>query len=61
MSPRRGLGSKADGTPTFKTQRNFTDADSYLMKSDGHYVQGYNCHLAVESDHQVIVAVGVST
>ena len=30
------------------------------MKSDGHYIQGYNCQLAVDSDHQVIVAVGVS-
>jgi hypothetical protein len=30
------------------------------MKSDGHYIQGYNGQLAVDSDHQVIVAVGVS-
>jgi hypothetical protein len=30
------------------------------MKSDGHYIQGYNCQLAVDSDHQVIVANGVS-
>jgi hypothetical protein len=58
--PRRGLARKADGTPTAKTQRNFTDADSHLMKSGGHYLQGYNCQLAVDSDHQVIVAVGVS-
>jgi transposase len=28
--PRRGLARKADGTPTKKTQRNFTDADSHL-------------------------------
>ena len=58
--PRRGLVRKANGTPTAKTQRNFTDADSHLMKSDGHYIQGYNCQVAVDSDHQVIVAVGVS-
>jgi len=58
--PRRGLARKADGTPTRKTQRNFTDADSHLMKSDGHYIQGYNCQLAVDSGYQVIVAVGVS-
>jgi hypothetical protein len=50
----------ADGTPTTKTQRNFTDPESHLMKSDGHYIQGYNCQLAVDSDHQVIVATGVS-
>jgi hypothetical protein len=58
--PRRGLARKADGTPTAKTQRNFTDPDSHLMQSGGSYLQGYNCQLAVDSDHQVIVAVGVS-
>ena len=58
--PRRGLARKADGTPTNKTQRNFTDPDSHLMQSGGAYLQGYNCQLAVDSDHQVIVAVGVS-
>ena len=58
--PRRGLARKANGMPTPKTQRNFTDADSHLMKSDGHYIQGYNCQLAVDSDHQVILATGVS-
>jgi hypothetical protein len=58
--PRRGLARKADGTPTKKTQRNFTDADSHLMQSGGSYLQGYNCQLAVDSGHQVIVAVGVS-
>lgn len=58
--PRRGLARKADGTPTRKTQRNFTDPDSHLMQSGGSYLQGYNCQLAVDSDHQVIVAVGVS-
>ncbi|MCX5969888.1 MAG: hypothetical protein NTV57_20130 [Cyanobacteria bacterium] len=58
--PRRGLARKADGTPTTKTQRNFTDPDSHLMQSGGSYLQGYNCQLAVDSDHQVIVAVGVS-
>ncbi|MEA5475989.1 transposase [Synechococcus sp. CCY9201] len=58
--PRRGLARKADGTPTAKTQRNFTDSDSHLMQSSGTYLQGYNCQLAVDSDHQVIVAVGVS-
>ncbi|MFM9087468.1 MAG: transposase, partial [Cyanobium sp.] len=58
--PRRGLARKADGTPTRKSQRNFTDPDSHLMQSGGSYLQGYNCQLAVDSDHQVIVAVGVS-
>ena len=58
--PRRGLARKADGTPTRKTQRNFTDPDSHLMQSGGSYLQGYNCQVAVDSDHQVILAVGVS-
>ena len=58
--PRRGLARRADGTPTAKTQRNFTDPDSHLMQSGGSYLQGYNCQVAVDSDHQVIVAVGVS-
>lgn len=53
--PRRGLATKADGTPTRKTQRNFTDPDSHLMQSGGTYLQGYNCQLAVDSDHKVIV------
>lgn len=54
------LARKVDGTPTTKTQRNFTDADSHLMQSGGSYLQGYNCQVAVDSDHQVIVAIGVS-
>jgi hypothetical protein len=58
--PRRGLARKADGTPTNKTQRNFTDSDSHLMQSGGSYLQSYNCQLAVDSEHPVIVAVGVS-
>jgi hypothetical protein len=40
--PRRGLARRADGAPTTKTQRNFTDPDSHLMQSGGAYVQGYN-------------------
>ena len=59
--PRRGLARKADGSPLNKTQRNFTDSDSHLMQSGGSYLQGYNCQLAVDRDHQVIVAVGVSS
>jgi len=45
--PRRGLARMADGTPTRKTQRNFTDPDSHLMQSGGSYLQGYNCQPAV--------------
>jgi hypothetical protein len=57
---RIGLARRADGTPTKKILRNFTNPDSHLMQSGGSYLQGYNCQLAVDSDHQVIVAVGLS-
>ena len=43
--------------PDQKTQRNFTDPDSRIMRSGmGEWVQGYNGQAAVDSDHQVIVA-----
>jgi hypothetical protein len=58
--PRRGLAHKADGSPSAKAQRNFTDSDSHIMQSDGDWIQGYNCQAAVDGDHQVIVAIGVS-
>ena len=66
--PHRGLARKADGTPTSRTQRNhrfaegfaYTDPDSHLMQSGGTYLQAYNCQVAVDSDRQVIVTVGVS-
>jgi transposase len=58
--PRRGLAHKADGSPTATAQRNFTDPDSHIMQSDGDWIQGYNCQAAVDGDHQVIVAIGVS-
>lgn len=30
------------------------------MQTGGTYLQGYNCQVAVDNDHQVIVAVSVS-
>ena len=58
--PYRGLAHRADGCPTAAAQRNYTDPDSHIMKSDGNLLQGYNCQAAVDGDHQVIVAMGVS-
>ncbi len=58
--PYRGLAHRADGSPTAAAQRNFTDPDSHIMKSDGNLLQGYNCQAVVDGDHQVIVAMGVS-
>jgi transposase/transposase InsO family protein len=58
--PTRGLPSNAQGKPSPKAQRNFTDPDSHVMKSGNGYIQGYNAQAAVDSKHQVIVAIGVS-
>ena len=66
--PRRGLTRKANGTLTRKSQHNHrwdegfasTDPGSHLMQSVGTYLQDDNCQLGVGSDHQVIVAAGVS-
>lgn len=49
----------ADGTPGEKSQRNFTDPESRILKTRDGYVQGYNAQAAVDADHQVIVATEV--
>lgn len=36
------------------------DHENHLMQSVGSYLQLYNCQLAADSDHQLIVAIGVS-
>jgi len=48
------------GKPKPKAQRNFTDPDSRIMERGGAFLQGYNCQLAVDAAHQVIVAHGVT-
>ena len=48
------------GTPEDSAQRNFTDADSRIMKTKDGYIQGYNAQAAVDAAHQVIVAHGLS-
>ena len=46
--------------PDPKAQRNFTDPQSRIMRSsDGAFIQGYNCQLAVDAEKQVIVAADV--
>jgi len=57
--PSHRVPTRADGTPTAKAQRNFTDPDSRIMKSGNGFVQGYNAQLVVDSEAQVIVAHGV--
>jgi len=58
--PTHRVPTEKDGGPTAKAQRNFTDADSRIMKSNDGYVQAYNAQLAVDEAVQIIVALGVS-
>ena len=59
--PQGGDPSKPpSGTPKDKAQRNFTDPDSRIMKGRDGFIQAYNAQAAVDADHQVIVARGLS-
>ena len=40
--------SLEDGTPTPGAQYNFTDPQSRILEQGGGFVQGYNCHVAVD-------------
>jgi transposase len=47
--------------PKPKTQANFTDPESRIMKnSDGAYVQAYNAQAVVDDAHQIITAADVT-
>jgi len=48
--------SNADKAPADKTQFNFTDPQSKIMKTADGFIQGYNCQAAVDSAAQIIVA-----
>jgi transposase len=50
------LGKRALGVPEEKTQTNFTDPESRIMKTGDGFVQAYNCQLAVDAESHVIVA-----
>lgn len=58
--PSHQVPTEKDGTPTGKAQRNFTDAQSRIMKTGDGFVQGYNAQIAVDEALQIIVALGVS-
>src|SRR5213075_37518 len=47
---------KEGGTPPAKSQRNFTDPESRIMKTRDGFEQAYNCQAAVDHEHQIIVA-----
>ena len=58
---RRGRPAKnPPGTPTGRAQRNFTDPDSRILKTQDGFIQGYHAQAAVDADHQVIVAQGLT-
>jgi transposase len=58
--PSRQLPTDACGNPKPQVQRNFSDPDSHILKGADGWIQGYNAQAAVDGDHQVIVAIGVS-
>jgi transposase len=66
--PSRNLPTNAAGEVKGKAQRNhrcaegcaYTDPDSHILKGGDGWIQGYNCQMAVDGAHQVIVAVGIS-
>ena len=55
-------GSDGRPPPTVpdKTQRNFTDAESRIIKTKDGFIQGYNAQAAVDSHDQIIVAQGLT-
>lgn len=58
--PEHRVPCDAQGDPRATAQRNFTDPDSRIMKPSSGYIQGYNAQIAVDEEHQIIVACGVS-
>ena len=46
--------------PEGKTQRNFTDPESRILKTKDGYIQGYNAQAAVDEGAQIIVAHGLT-
>ncbi|HXG79340.1 MAG TPA: IS1182 family transposase [Methyloceanibacter sp.] len=46
--------------PDGKSQRNFTDPDSRILKTKDGYIQGYNAQAAVDAEAQIIVAQGLT-
>ena len=54
--PHHQVPTTPEGKPKAKAQRNFTDADSRIMKRDGTYLQGYNGQAAVDGEHLIIVS-----
>lgn len=58
--PLNHIPADKTGTPKDSAQRNFTDAQSRIMKDKGGLTPGYNGHIAVCGEHQIIIAQGLS-
>jgi transposase len=58
--PRNTPPATRSGEPKPTAQRNFTDPESRIMVRDGAFLQGYNAQIAVDENHQIIVAAAVS-
>ena len=58
--PRNTPPSTKTGEPKPHAQRNFTDPQSRLMTRDGAFLQAYNGQIAVDEEHQIIVAAALS-
>ena len=57
----RVAAAGAKAVPKPKTQRNFTDPESKIMKtSDGSFHQCFNAQTVVDAEHQIIVATDVT-
>lgn len=58
----RGRPRRAeDGGPPPNAQRNFTDPDCRIQPTRDGYIAGYNGQIAVDADHQIIVAQRLAT
>ncbi len=58
--PKSRIPVDKQGNRKGTAQRNFTDGDSRIMVDKGAFVQAYNGHIAVDGEHQIIVAAGLS-